>query len=478
MPSAFSIYDADLSSSLVPYFPVYSMANSQPCVLLTGGTGFLGKVILQELARQRLSKELPDHRVIVLIRNNKKLCSTARFQKLSTSKCFSNLPSDWISNVEVVTGDLTSKCCGISPDAFATICGEVTHIIHCAASIDFNLPLVQAAISNVSTCLELMELAENCPKLAKMIVVSTAYVRPFESTLLRETLVPLPRPAESLYAAILDGSTDEKGLLLETKHPNTYTLTKCITEHLVSSRRRQIPITILRPSIISAAWKYPFPAWLDSRAALGGYAALFGAGFLHVIEGSRDTTFDVVPVDVVANHAIFESGLQLFETDSYREPPPSYSNELKIVHSVAGRQNGLPAELLISISQRYFDDHTVFKRPSLSYVGPKTPKYYWHQTVSQTIPLQLARLYYTATRKESMSKRISHIQRGIAAVDKCFPYFCSHTFDFDQSHGLLTGFCPAKYIEIICLGVHKHLLLGDIYNSQDLYARPEAAARL
>lgn len=309
-----------------------------------------------------------------------------------------------------------------------------------------------------------MELAENCPRLAKMIVVSTAYVHPFEAELLPETLVPLPRSAESLYADILNGSIDEKALLLESGHPNTYTLTKCITEHLVSNRRRQIPITILRPSIISAAWRYPFPAWLDSRAALGGYAALFGAGFLHVTEGSLNISFDVVPVDMVANHAILESELQLFETDSCRGPPPSYSNELKIVHSVAGRQNGLSAALLLSITLQYFEDHRVFRRPSVSYVGPKTGKYYWHRTISQTIPLQLARLYYTVTKNQSMGKQVSLVQRGIASVNRCFPYFCSHTFDFDQSHGLLGSFHPAEYIDIVCRGVHKHLLLGETHN--------------
>jgi fatty acyl-CoA reductase len=47
-------------------------------------------------------------------------------------------------------------------------------------------------------------------------------------------------------------------------HPNTYMFTKNIAEQLMKKNRRNIPMTIVRPSIVGAAIKEPFPGWVDS----------------------------------------------------------------------------------------------------------------------------------------------------------------------------------------------------------------------
>ncbi len=51
-----------------------------------------------------------------------------------------------------------------------------------------------------------------------------------------EELVALPWNAADTYDAILRGEANEQQLLAETGHPNTYTLTKCIAEHLLVER--------------------------------------------------------------------------------------------------------------------------------------------------------------------------------------------------------------------------------------------------
>ena len=53
-------------------------------------------------------------------------------------------------------------------------------------------------------------------------------------------LAPLPRDPESLYASLCAGSEDEQRLLAETGHPNTYTFTKCLAEHLTVAPRGAI----------------------------------------------------------------------------------------------------------------------------------------------------------------------------------------------------------------------------------------------
>ena len=41
--------------------------------------------------------------------------------------------------------------------------------------------------------------------------------------------------------------------------PNTYTFTKALAEHLLVSECGDLPVAIVRPSIVGATWKEPLP---------------------------------------------------------------------------------------------------------------------------------------------------------------------------------------------------------------------------
>ena len=45
--------------------------------------------------------------------------------------------------------------------------------------------------------------------------------------------------------------------------PNTYIYTKSIAEAMVIKECKDMPCSIVRPSIIVASWKEPFPGWID-----------------------------------------------------------------------------------------------------------------------------------------------------------------------------------------------------------------------
>lgn len=47
------------------------------------------------------------------------------------------------------------------------------------------------------------------------------------------------------------------------KLPNTYTFTKNLAEHLLVTEAEGMPIAIVRPSIVSAAWREPLPVSLS-----------------------------------------------------------------------------------------------------------------------------------------------------------------------------------------------------------------------
>ena len=51
------------------------------------------------------------------------------------------------------------------------------------------------------------------------------------------------------------------------RFPNTYTYTKNIGEKLLKKHRGSLPLVIIRPSMIGAAFKEPFPGWVDSISA-------------------------------------------------------------------------------------------------------------------------------------------------------------------------------------------------------------------
>lgn len=67
---------------------------------------------------------------------------------------------------------------------------------------------------------------------------------------------------------------------------------------------RPFPAAIIRPSIITCAWKEPFPGWIDNYNGTTGFMVVSGKGVLRTIHCNPDYVTDVVPVDVVINACI------------------------------------------------------------------------------------------------------------------------------------------------------------------------------
>ena len=49
------------------------------------------------------------------------------------------------------------------------------------------------------------------------------------------------------------------------KMPNTYTFTKQLAETLVKEEAASLPVAIIRPSIITAAWEEPYPVSMQPQ---------------------------------------------------------------------------------------------------------------------------------------------------------------------------------------------------------------------
>lgn len=86
--------------------------------------------------------------------------------------------------------------------------------------------------------------------------------------------------------------------------PSSYHYTKALAENLLVKDRSGLSISIVRPSIITAAWKEPIPGWLDNYNGPTGYFVVSGKGILRTMVVKKDNICDMIPVDVVANTCI------------------------------------------------------------------------------------------------------------------------------------------------------------------------------
>lgn len=420
-------------------------------VLLTGVTGFVGKVVLHELLRRHA--ELGVERVLVIVRADSHALARARFRaKVSQSPCFAAEPQGWEKRIHVLAGDVTQPACGLDGDVLAQVRSDVTHAIHCAASVEFSLPLPSATDINVTGALHALELAKSCAHIASFVGVSTAYVTPHESTQERaplvahERLVPLPRDADLLYGAIRAGQMEAKRLLAETGHPNTYTFTKCLAEHLLVRRAGKLPITILRPSIVSASRIFPMPGWIDSPAAFAAFVALIGTGRLRVVAGDPDVRLDIVPCDEVARRAALAA---------FAPPSPSAP---RIVHAVAGLEGASPLRLCREQIVAHFEAQPDDGRPRLTWVGRRGVRFRLEHGLRHEIPLRAAAAWSMLALRSDRARMALRLLERQRAIHREFSYFTHATFDFRSSMPLDPPLEPAPYLKAVCAGVQRHLL--------------------
>jgi fatty acyl-CoA reductase len=415
-------------------------------VLLTGATGFVGKVVLYELVRRQ--RELGIESVTLLVREGRRGKADARLRRVVESRCFEDLPSGWNDFVGAVGGDLVLDGCGIGADDAARLKARVTHVVHCAASIDFDLPVQEAAQANIDSALNMLDFAKVCRGPVRMVAVSTAYVAPHPGGdgVCEPELVELPRPAEQLLADIRKG-VDSKVLLAETGHPNTYTYTKCLAEHLLRQRAGDLPLTIVRPSIVSASWALPFPGWIDSNAAFAGFVGLIGAGHLQIIVGQRDARLDIVPVDCVAAR-IVEAG---FGDD----PRP-------IRYAVAGLDGSSEVGKTSDIIAAFFTRHSIDRVPYVAYVGPRGARYRAAHWRHQKGPAQLVKTWLKLRGDKRQGRRLAKLIEKLDYLNEAFPYFTQNTYDFRGDSAVDTAeFSAAKYVEVVCRGVYRYLVGKD-----------------
>lgn len=272
-------------------------------VLISGATGFLGKVILWKLFVS--CKDID--KIYLLIRSKRNQTCSERLTAMLKAKPFSSLHSSigldtMLAKTVAIDADLTAPGLGLSEENRALLETETNIVIHSAASVKFDAPLIENYRDNVLGVRSILELCDKMQDLDCLVHVSTAYSNCHLDDIY-ERLHPLKEDAEKLCNLIEQTPAEEldkMNHLLEGR-PNTYTYTKAIAEQLVAKREGKYPISIVRPSIVISSVQEPSEGFVDNVNGIAGLGALASIGLLRTIDWDYYATSDMVPVDYVAN---------------------------------------------------------------------------------------------------------------------------------------------------------------------------------
>ncbi len=331
-------------------------------VLLTGASGFLGKVWLVMML-----DHIPEiERIYILIRPKARRPARKRFEKMvASSPAFKPLHEKFgpelgeflARKVEVVEGDIGTPGLGIDPVVLPRLQRDIDLVINCAGLVDFDPDLRDAVLTNVIGTRNVADFLEGCDH-AKLLHISTCYVTGTRNGTIEETLLPNFSPdgepfdvdqelaeVEEVVAAVIEKNQSPKQMERHRKKalkkirernldpdnqtlvrtmtrraqrdalkdamikagqqrsyahgwPNIYTYTKSLAESVLIKRCDRIAFSVLRPAIVESALTYPFQGWNQGFNTCGPLSYLLGSWFRH-LPVRNGNPFDIIPVDYV-----------------------------------------------------------------------------------------------------------------------------------------------------------------------------------
>ncbi|CAD1470270.1 unnamed protein product [Heterotrigona itama] len=298
-------------------------------VFITGGTGFLGVCLIEKLLRS-----IPDLKTIyLLVRPKKGKKVEERLEDIKKNSVFNRLKeenkTDLFKKLILIAGDVGEENLGLSSADRLTLVEDVQIVFHSAATLDFEVDLKSATNINLLGTRRVVQLCQEIRDFKALVHVSSAYVN---STLneVEEYVYPAPYDVNELVG--LMEKLDLETLKAETpniikNHTNAYTFTKHLAEHEI--KNGHIPAAIVRPSMITGAWKEPVPGWTVSKNTLQGFLMGAGKGVIRRLPVAKELIYDYIPVDLVVNNLI---------TAAYAVNHDS-KKELKVYHCTSSTRN-------------------------------------------------------------------------------------------------------------------------------------------
>ncbi|XP_046382377.1 putative fatty acyl-CoA reductase CG5065 [Ischnura elegans] len=271
-------------------------------ILVTGGTGFVGKVLIEKLLRSCPAIK----NIYLLVRPKQGHGIRQRVDQLLDSPLFDRLRREQpgaTNKIVPIAGDVTEESLGISASDQNLLISTVSVVFHSAATVKFDEALGLSVTINMLGTRRLLHLCHRMAKLEALVHVSTAYCN-CDREEVKEEIYPPPYDPEKIIQCTEWMDSD----LVETltpkligDRPNTYVFTKALAEHMLLRESGNLPVAIVRPSIVLSAWREPLAGWVDNWNGPTGMIAAAGRGFFRTMLCHEDMVADLVPVDVVIN---------------------------------------------------------------------------------------------------------------------------------------------------------------------------------
>ncbi|XP_059219207.1 fatty acyl-CoA reductase wat-like [Stomoxys calcitrans] len=398
-------------------------------VLITGGTGFLGKVLIETILRSTEVKV-----IYVLARPKDGLNVEERFKKIFNDVLFEKLRSlrpMFEKSLKYINGDCIKPQLGISYGDRLELIKNVNVVVHCAATVRFNEPLSTALQINVQGTIEILNLAKEMANLKSFVHVSTAFVNCVElyaeERFYNDTLPIKSDQLLNIKASLGNVILDDFSTKLIGKYPNTYSFTKAITEEAVHRYGSSLPLFILRPGIVYPIYDEPTPGWIDNMQ--GGVAAMFcsSKGVLRMMKGSSLTPAPLVPVDFCIN-MIMAAAWQT--AVKHREISPKLPTIYNLVPEETNTIQWGTVWKYVKMNLRHCPFSSMLWYPMFLYIKNI---YFYHflAFIYQTVPAYLTDgLLWLLGKKTRMVK----INRKMLLLADVLHYFISHDFVFDNSN--------------------------------------------
>lgn len=172
-----------------------------------------------------------------------------------------------LNKIVPLFGDITSPNFGLNEEQLNKVIRESEIVFHMAASLKLEATLKFNIEMNLLGTRHAVDLCKKMPKLMLMVHLSTAFCVSDETNVMMEHVYDWKLDPEELLRC--NEWMDEKMLDLITPellgpHPNTYTFTKRLSEILIRSESANLPVCIVRPSIVTPAYQEPLPGWVDN----------------------------------------------------------------------------------------------------------------------------------------------------------------------------------------------------------------------
>ena len=328
-------------------------------IAITGATGFVGTALVERLLRAVPDCELvllvrPGRRSSAAERVRKELLKNDAFDLLrkNLKDSADDFDSMCARRVVTIAGDVATDGLGLSPED-AQILASCDVVIHSAAAVSFDSPLDSAVEINLLGPTRIAHALQALSVSPHLVAVSTCYVAgnrrgnapeklvsegPFDLGLswrnevqaarrLRsdaEAASRIPTQLESFRkearrelgaagAPALAAKTEQlrtdwvkdqlvlagRSRAASVGWPDAYAFTKALGEQALTDEKRNIPVSIVRPSIIESALAEPKPGWIRGFRMAEPVILSYARGMLKEFPGVPEGTIDVIPVDIV-----------------------------------------------------------------------------------------------------------------------------------------------------------------------------------